>query len=408
MRFTAIIALEGEVYGGKTGDGRLLERGGLAWEEGPWPVKWRAEDDHSGFVIGVATEVWRDGATIRAAGELHDDSAFPDVVKAVDRVAELAEAGVAGVSVGMDDEQVELRVKKELLDQYEETDAPPPRGRAKAGRVVVAKWARDDALEVITHGRLREITITSEPAIVGTGVELARDPVAASLAMATAFSNPQFGPDGSADPRLVWQEPNRPEEVGHWGCPLTVTDDGRLFGHLATRGRCHGAFQACVSPPSSDGDFSRFLTGEAVRGIPTGPIILGTTHAVNPDGTVKSHDHLANTGQAVADVVVGQDAHGTWAAGRIRPGITPEQLAALKGSALSGEWYPYGHRLRLRAILAVNSPGYLVQRVRSARDGTLVAALTVGPLCCAGQDARDSRIEQLEAALAASLIRGVE
>lgn len=425
LDFTAIIAIEGE----PTGDGRMLEKGALVFESGPWPLRFRREGDHDGIVVGTVTEVWRSGAEIRAKGYLHTETADEIVLLAVTRVIELSNEKLAGISVGLDDEDVEVRIKASLLKEInEELAEDPPQVEPESepdadGRVVVYSWSSGDELTVLTSGRLREVTVTDQPAIVGThldvkaaiaassfastgtGLEIVATPIVAA-ARKSAFANPNFGPDGDHDPRLVWQAPKRPEEVGGWGCPLTVEDDGRIYGHLATKGRCHGAYSACVNPPDSGGDFSMFLTGEAERGIPTGPIILGTTHSVNPDGTIKSYDHLANTGEAVADVTVGNDQHGTWVAGRLRPGVTEEQIAALRGSALSGEWLPYGSNLRLAGILAVNSPGYLVQRVKKDAYGLAAALYTVGPTCC-GEDPTEKRIETLEAALAASLMRGV-
>lgn len=403
-----ILAIEGD----PTGDGRLLDRFALRWDSGPWPLRWEPAGGHfEAAVIGSITEVWRSGAEVRGRGVLHDDSADPAVRTAVARVAELAEEGLAGLSVGLDDESVELRVKADLVrtweeweDEFEAESARIERDKEKAkksgGRVTVASWSTNDSLLAIVDGRLREVTVTDQPAIVGTalspkavaasggpvrtpGAALevpSPDPVTASLRDA-AFTNPKFGPDGDSDPRLVFQPRRRPDEMDGWGCPFTVDDDGRVYGHLAIGSRCHGAYSECVLPPDSGGDFSMFLTGEAVRGIPTGPIILNTTHGVNPDGSVKSYDHLANTGQAVADVTVGQDRHGTWVAGRVRPGITKAQLAALRGSALSGEWLPYGPHLRLAGILAVNSPGYTIERTAQAVAASGGRVITTSPTC---------------------------
>jgi hypothetical protein len=107
---------------------------------------------------------------------------------------------------------------------------------------------------------------------------------------------------------------------------------------------------------------------------------------------------------------VGRDSHGFWVAGRVRPGITAGQLAALKGSALSGEWLPYGSSLKLRGILAVNSPGYLVER-RSDYGLAASAAgpvlFTTSPACCNGGEAPNPRVKRLGDALARMRKRGV-
>jgi hypothetical protein len=268
------------------------------------------------------------------------------------------------------------------------------------GYVVAAKMDRRDRVMAIVRGRLRENTVTHIPAIIETqgdgkiqavgatgghwtpGSALrVLSAVAASSGMDLAFVDPRFGEDGESDPRLVWQEPMRVEEVGHWACPLVVEDDGRIYGHLFGNGRCHGGRTSCLVGPNSGGNFDRFLTGQATPGVRTGPIVMGTTHGVNPDGTVKSDDWLANTGAAVADITVGNDRHGTWVAGRLRPGVTPAQLAAVRGGALSGEWRPYGEGLLLAGVLVVNGPGFVVTRKEFAIAASGGGINTLGPAC---------------------------
>lgn len=301
----------------------------------------------------------------------------------------------------------------------------------KGEYTVVGRWKSTDEVRAILSGSLYEVTATDIPSLAGTGFRVytedddAPEAVAASLRM-SVFANPGFGVDGDADPRLVWQTPRRSDEVGHWGCPFTVEDDGRVYGHLATVARCHGAYGVCKTIEDIDPtyDFSAYTTGEAERGVSTGPIVIGTTHSVGPDGTIKGYDWLAHTGMAVADVAIGKDQHGIWVAGKVRPGITPAQLAALKGSALSGEWLPYGPKLRLAGILAVNGPGFLIERNKKP---VTAAVYTNSPIVACGGDSQEDdcgcgcpgdvpattevtpqdRIAFLEDALAKSLRNGI-
>lgn len=427
--FEGIIAIEGQL----TGDGRLLDRGALRWESGPWPVKFRREDmTHAGAVVGEVTRIWRDGDNIRAAGVLHSESTDSQTLAEVNRLIELLESGSVGVSVGLDDETVELRVKKEAYDEMvaemeawmnDEVPEPEDPETDEDGRVILDRFSVDEWVQAFTDARVREVSVVDVAALADAGVEVEPalvdeegEPVAASIVLvdtiglaaalsvedrAIAFANPEFGADGDADPRLVWQTPQRPEEVGGWGCPLTIEEDGCLYGHATLRYRCHGSFSSCLPPPDSGGDFSRFLTGEAVPGIPTGPIILDTDHGI-AQGRVKSETWLADTGRAVADVTVGHDRHGMWVAGRIRPGITDRELASLRGSTLSAEWHPIGAKLRLIGILAVNAPGYLVQRHGVA------ASYTIGAQCCPGEQLTvEDRLAALEGSMAYLLRRGV-
>lgn len=275
-------------------------------------------------------------------------------------------------------------------------------------RIVVAKWSYNDAIEALVAGRVREMSIVDLPAIhPGTGITAKSREAIAAATFDTAFRNPTFGKDGDRDPRLVWQTAKRPEEASQWGAPLHITDDGRIYGHFALHGRCHGAFSdRCLTPPSSNGDFSRYLIGDATgTGIATGPIVMDSTHSVRADGSVKSYEWLANTALAVADVTVGRDEHGFWCAGRLRPGLSKEKVAAFRASTLSGEWLPYGHNVLLHGILAVNGPGYLVQRrqalAASGEPRMSNVVYTSGPACpsCGGGSAEPSRLSSVEDAI---------
>jgi len=150
--------------------------------------------------------------------------------------------------------------------------------------------------------------------------------------------------------------------------PLTVTDDGRVYGHLATWGTCHTGFVGdCVQPPSSATGYAYFRTGSVrtVDGqeVPTGRITLDTTHAGRRLGASDTASHYEHTGVAVADVAAGEDAYGIWVAGSLRPGVTDEQVRVLQASPLSGDWRRIGGNLELVAALAVNSPGFPIPRV---------------------------------------------
>lgn len=435
-----VLAIEGV----PTGDGRMIDKDAIWWETGPWPLHYDLDGNShfTGTVIGAVTEVWRSGNQILGRGTLDTDSAVPEVAQLATRVAELSEnpaGSLAGLSVMFDSESVEVRIPADAFKQYIEPwdelayqqEQAARKATADAGKdVTIASWAYSDELWVFTTGRLREVSVAPVQAIVGSELHMTKaavaaatwapgagivtrslDPVAAA-ARDAAFSDPKFGADSDKDPRLVFQRRRRADEIEGYGAPFTVEEDGRVWGHFALHGRCHSAYQSCLVPPDSGGDFSEFLTGEAQRGVRTGPIILGTTHSVNSDGTVKDYDHLANTGEAVADVTVGRDQHGFWVSGRVRPGITAAQLASLKGSALSGEWLPYGSQLKLRGILAVNSPGYLIERRGSdpyalAASAGRTVLFTSSPACCGGDDPTLQRVKTLEAALARSLARGV-
>jgi hypothetical protein len=108
---------------------------------------------------------------------------------------------------------------------------------------------------------------------------------------------------------------------------LTVTNEGRVFGHIAEWSACHIAYEGvCVSAPHSATDYAYYATGGVLLDdgtmARTGPISLGAGHADHRLGVRGAIEHYDSTSTAVADVSVGEDEHGIWCAGWIRPGTT--------------------------------------------------------------------------------------
>lgn len=160
--------------------------------------------------------------------------------------------------------------------------------------------------------------------------------------------------------------------------PMTITDDGRVFGHVALWGQCHIGFSdQCVTPPRSLTNYAHFLTGEILcddgSRFPVGQITIDAHHAPLNANAARAAAHYDHTGAAVADVTVGEDSHGIWCSGSLRPGVEPERIRALMASDVSGDWRRVGRGLELVAVLAVNVPGFGKARVRQEQG--LVAAL---------------------------------
>jgi hypothetical protein len=174
--------------------------------------------------------------------------------------------------------------------------------------------------------------------------------------------------------------------------PLTVTDDGRVYGHLATWGTCHvGIEGVCVTPPHSETGYAYFSTGcvhTDAGDLPVGCITLGTGHAAAHLAARPAVAHYDDTGTAVAYVAAGEDAVGIWLAGRVRPDATDAQVAALTHSgAVSGDWRRIGTNLELVAALAVNVPGFPVPRRALAADAGRQTSLVAAGVVVATSDA---------------------
>lgn len=186
------------------------------------------------------------------------------------------------------------------------------------------------------------------------------------------------GPGADAPPAEWFEDP-----VLDGPTPLTVDDDGRVFGHLATWGTCHTGFAGqCITPPHSATGYAAFRTGEVVTAegtrVATGRITSGTGHASTRLAAGPATAHYDDTGTAVADVAAGEDQFGCWVAGAVRPTATEEQVRVLRASPPSGDWRRLGTSMELVAALAVNSPGFPVPRARVASGvpQALVAANT--------------------------------
>lgn len=197
----------------------------------------------------------------------------------------------------------------------------------------------------------------------------------------------------------------------------SVTDDGvrTVKGHIATWDVCHiGIDKKCVTAPRSNTNYAHFHLGSVLTAdgeISAGALTLGTGHAGLNASVNETRHHYDHTGTMVASVRAGEDEHGIWVAGVICDGVTDEQVRTLMASGgISGDWRNIGGNLELVAALAVNVPGFPVQRPALAASGerelALVAAgvvinegdLTIAAVAdavVASLDRRDSRRAKL-------------
>lgn len=183
-----------------------------------------------------------------------------------------------------------------------------------------------------------------------------------------------------APPREWFENPGLQELT-----PLTIEDDGRIYGHLADWTSCHIGFQGrCINPPRSLTSYALFHVG-AVRcsdgsDVAVGHVTLDTGHASTARGVdaAAALAHYDNTGTVVADIAVGEDEFGPWVAGALRPDVSDLQVRRLRSASLSGDWRPYGRGSELVAALAVNVPGFPIPRAMAA-GGAIVAAGVLPP-----------------------------
>lgn len=399
-KWSGVICIEGV----QTGDGRIMVEGALEWADPPLPLGWLQEEMHGmmlsgGVQIGTIETIERVGNEIHASGLIDDETAEgAELARRMD--AGTASHGEAAfVSVDPDDWELEIVAMDE--DSVEEIvllasgSGQPPALRAAAGEgdpseegTVLFEDASDAFIERYTRLRIRGVTVCAIPAFDGAFISLdaaeastdepAEEPEAESVEAA----------GGPVYPPSEWFEDPKFTEL----TPLTITDDGRVFGHVAAWDTCHiGIAGQCVTPPRSASNYAYFTTGatrlaDGVQ-IPTGVITLGTGHMNDLRADFrKAMEHYDNTGTAAADVAVGDDDFGPWIAGALRSGLTDEQIRALRGAAISGDWRPIAGNRELVAALAVNVPGFPIPRPRvlvaSGEPIAMVAAAVVSEDDC--------------------------
>jgi hypothetical protein len=164
--------------------------------------------------------------------------------------------------------------------------------------------------------------------------------------------------------------------------PFTVMDDGRVFGHVAGWSVCHIGFdKVCTTAPTSQSGYAYYRTGEVettLGRVPVGQITMGAGHANMRADAATAAAHYDNVAHAVADVAAGEDQHGIWVAGALRPGLHEDDVRALRAASLSGDWRRIRGSMEMVAALAVNVPGFPIPRNALAASGqdqlSLVAA----------------------------------
>lgn len=352
--------------GARSGDRRIFaEDGEWSFRDLPIPLRWARSDapGHEGAVtIGriTAGEVQK--------SKLTGEGDFLDAVPELGEALELLRNGVLFPSVDLDDfefvytdakgtpiEEMSDEAWEAFINSGEEPYITVTKGRVMAVTLVGAQAFMEAKLELVDE----------EPADGedDPSAEVAKEEeavIAAGAAVKKSQAGPLYPPKGWFD------DPGLSELT-----PITVTADGRVFGHLADRD-CHLSFLTggqCVMPPE-EGGFDWFHRPEIQTAegelIAVGHITASTGHADLAASAASAVAHYDDTGTQVAVVRAGRDAHGTWVAGSLVPEAKPEQVQLLRRSPLSGDWRWIGGARQLIAALCVNVGGFPVVRGRSS------------------------------------------
>jgi hypothetical protein len=361
----------------ETGDGRKFKNGSIGVRELPLPLMWqiKTSSGHDGsYVVGRIDSMERvDGGIGNAVGVFDTSPYAQEVVRLI------RNGFIKGISADMD--------KFEAVEELAEQD--------NASKKDSKKRQMGKEKIVISQARIMGITIVAKPAFQECKIELAND---------QQTINPQEEPvieDGiyvddvdeldatslvacgyvagaiPMTPPTDWfGNPNLKEPT-----PLTVDDDGRVFGHIAAWHQDHIGLRSGTKPPRSRSNYAYFHTGvlrtEDGKDVPVGQLTLAGGHAPLEASASEAVRHYDDTASSIADVHAGEDQFGIWVAGALRPGTGPEQIRSLRASAPSGDWRPIRNSLELVAVCQVNVPGFPIARARVA-SGAVMALVAAG------------------------------
>lgn len=358
-----------------TGDGRIFGKGALGIRTLPLPLMWQIQtgEGHDGSVlVGKIERVERTPAGLGNAYGVFDVGPYGQEAQ------RLVESGM-------------LRWISADLDKFEVDEA---RSDEATGKMFIKK------------GRAMGATLVPKPAFQECTIELIpleenqmpldaeASPIVASASIANAIP---------VEPPSTWFD--RP--ILNGPTPITVTDEGQVFGHIATWDMDHLNGSQRRAPRSASG-YAYFHTGvvrtEDKKDVRVGQLTLAGGHADITLNAAAAARHYDETRSAIADVHAGEDSYGIFVAGALRPGTTPEQVRALRASAPSGDWRAINHRLELVAVCQVNVPGFPVPRAMTASSGDMTALVAAGTATLLAQHVEQSREEQ-EALVAAARTR---
>lgn len=409
-----VLVIEGQ----PTTDGRQLVQGALSWPTPPLPLMGLATETHDpeGFDMNApAVMCGRIDSLERQAGDgdtqvivakgfylpNEDGIYFAGLTESMGRCGISADIAVQAVDVQVTDSDADgfpIEMEEKLTEGRLMGATQVPFPAFEGAYVVLGDGTDKPAAQAIPQQADEPATPAKPPAAVTAGGQLVHlmsyaecerceqglELVASGgpAAPPTAwFSDPNFT---EGDGRLVEILDRRGQRAlaGKFACPLTVTDDGRVYGHLAPWDVCHIGKPGCVTAPSSDSDYAYFKRGQHVitaegEQIRVGTITVDAGHADVKAGSAAAMAHYDNIATAVADVNCGEDDYGIWVAGAIRPTATPAQVAALRASSISGDWRGLGGSLELVAALAVPVPGFPHAVVADGHEMLVAAGTSV-------------------------------
>ena len=366
----------------ESGDGRKFKKGAITVRELPLPLLWQIKtaDGHSGsIVVGRIDHMERVDGGIGNAHGVFDTSAYG---KEAERM--VRDGFIRGVSADLDKFEASEDAKDEAGDDTDEMKAKKIGG----DKITITK-SRVMAVTIVPKPAFEECKIYLEDTVqtedmqeepmenLPDGVYIEDGDGVASIEAAALLACGMIAGAIPTVPPAQWFA--NPELSGP--TPLTVDDDGRVFGHVASWKTDHIGMRSGTRAPKSRTGYAYFHTGvvraDDGKDYTVGQLTLAGGHASLEASALEAARHYDDTGSAIADVHAGEDQFGIWVAGALRPSASPEQIRALRASAPSGDWRPINGSLELVAVCQVNVPGFPIARARVA-SGQIYALVAAG------------------------------
>jgi hypothetical protein len=337
-----------------SGDGRKFTTGALSARDLPITLSWQQQgfDGHSGSVIvGRIDKLdYEKGKGLVNATGVFDDGPF-----AQEAIRLIKDKMLRGISADLDNFEASL-ANKDSTNKENSVSSP-----------------KMD----ISSARLMGVTLVAKPAFQECVITIKEEPVQDGVYVEKVPKSLMASAAPPVDPPTAWFEnPSLIEPT-----PLTISDDGRVFGHIALWDTDHIGMPNGTKPPKSKAEYAYFHTGivKTAEGenLPVGQLTLAGGHAPLEATAAAAVRHYDDTASAVADVKAGEDDHGVWVSGALRPGVTELQMRTLRASSPSGDWRPIKGSLELVAVCQVNVPGFPITRARVA-SGFVTALVAAG------------------------------
>lgn len=375
--------------GAATGDGRYMLPGSLTWREPPltlMAMTETSEGGHLGAFVAGRMDTFAKSATNM------DGEKLPDGVTAIQSRGVFDVAGEDGAEVArlVADETVRGISVDLAVDDWVFRDP-------ESGELIEVDEASEDDMEraffgelqfAVRQGTILAATVCPTPAFADARIALAASAdgkrvirVWAPFKLAYYADIFEHSPGSLGWVTASGMTPSKPPKGWFFTpeasepTPLTVTKDGRVYGHMALWESCHTGYPGrCVPPPSSPSGYRYFNLGEVEcadgERVSAGAITLEALHADTdrPLSVDRVRAHYEHTGVVAAYVRAVDGKHGIWVSGALRASLSEQHARDLMGAKPSGDWRQVtpGGPLEMLGVHAVNEPGYPVPRLVAA------------------------------------------